>query len=128
MSHQHNSECGHEHHEQDGHGGHDHDHDHGPTGPPPNNLYARIDRQNVVALNAEEGSDPCASLKPWHERTEETKVSAVLDARSPRRILTGLLAVVGIGRGRSTHTTHSVYWICQTARVAIEDWTRRANA
>ncbi|KAF8604136.1 DUF1000-domain-containing protein [Ceratobasidium sp. AG-I] len=73
MSHQHNSECGHEHDEHGGHDGHDHDHDHGSSGPPPNNLYGRIDRQNVVALNAEEGSDPCAPLKAWHERTDETK-------------------------------------------------------
>lgn len=85
MSHQHNSECGHEHHEHDGHDGHDHDHDHGSSGPPSNNLYGRIDRQNVVALNAEEGSNPCAPLKAWHERTDETKVgrgTLCLHARS----------------------------------------------
>ncbi|CUA68505.1 PITH domain-containing protein 1 [Mus musculus] [Rhizoctonia solani] len=63
-------QCGHEHHDH-GHG-HDHDHDHDEGGSP-NNLYGRIDRPNVVALNAEPGSDPCAVLKPWHERLDETK-------------------------------------------------------
>ncbi|KAG8741747.1 hypothetical protein FRC10_002525 [Ceratobasidium sp. 414] len=72
MSHQHGQDCGHEHHDH-GHGGHDHDHDHEPSGPPSNNLYARIDRQNVAALNAEEGADPCTPLKAWHERQDETK-------------------------------------------------------
>ncbi|KAG8699370.1 hypothetical protein FRC09_006659 [Ceratobasidium sp. 395] len=72
MSHRHGQDCGHEHHDHD-HGDHDHDHDHGSSGPPPNNLYARIDRQNVAALNAEEGADPCAPLKAWHERQAETK-------------------------------------------------------
>ncbi|QRV75359.1 PITH domain-containing protein [Ceratobasidium sp. AG-Ba] len=71
MSHRHGQDCGHEHHE---HGDdHDHDHDHSSSGPPPNNLYARIDRQNVAALNAEEGADPCTPLKAWHERLDETK-------------------------------------------------------
>jgi hypothetical protein len=71
----HGQDCEHEHHEHEGHDhDHDHDHDHGSGGPPPNNLYARVDRRNVAALNAEEGSDPCAALKPWHERLDETKV------------------------------------------------------
>ncbi|KAG9126889.1 hypothetical protein FRC07_001547 [Ceratobasidium sp. 392] len=70
MSHQHGQDCGHEHHD---HGDHDHDHEHGSSGPPPNNLHARIDRQNVAALNAEEGADPCTPLKAWHERQDETK-------------------------------------------------------
>ncbi|CAE7095508.1 unnamed protein product [Rhizoctonia solani] len=51
----------------------DHDHDHEHDSGSPNNLYGRIDRPNVVALNAEEGSDPCAVLKPWHERLDETR-------------------------------------------------------
>lgn len=70
MSHNHGQDCGHEHHDHD----HDHDHDHA-GGPPANNLYGRIDRQNVAALNAEEGADPCVVFKPWHERLDETKVS-----------------------------------------------------
>ncbi|KAG9102478.1 hypothetical protein FRC06_001985 [Ceratobasidium sp. 370] len=72
MSHRHGQDCGHEHHDH-GNGGHDHDHDHEPSGPPPNNLYARIDRQNVAALNVEGGVDPCTPLKAWHERQDETK-------------------------------------------------------
>ncbi|KAJ1307791.1 hypothetical protein OPQ81_001876 [Rhizoctonia solani] len=75
MSHRHGQDCGHEHHDHDHDHNHDHDHDHshghGHDSGSPNNLYARIDRPNVVALNAQEGSDPCVALKPWHQRLDE---------------------------------------------------------
>ncbi|KAG8731742.1 hypothetical protein FRC11_002577, partial [Ceratobasidium sp. 423] len=67
MSHRHGQDCGHEHHD------HNHDHDHDHDAGSPNNLYSRIDRPNVAVLNAEDGSDPCVALKPWHERLDETK-------------------------------------------------------
>ncbi|TFK66291.1 DUF1000-domain-containing protein [Pluteus cervinus] len=66
MDHRHNSSCGHENHDHD----HDHDHDQ-PSEGPQDNLYAYIDRKNVVALNTVQvGSDV---IKPWHERMEETR-------------------------------------------------------
>ncbi|KAI0077263.1 DUF1000-domain-containing protein [Panus rudis PR-1116 ss-1] len=50
---------------------HEHDHDHVPEGEGPrDNLYAKIDRPNVVALNAESGSGP-EVIKPWNERLNE---------------------------------------------------------
>ncbi|KZV72665.1 DUF1000-domain-containing protein [Peniophora sp. CONT] len=59
--HHHDASCGHE---------HDHDHDHDvPGGGPQDNLFAHIDRENVVALNS---TDPGSIIiKPWHERTDE---------------------------------------------------------
>jgi len=63
----------HEHHHGCGHESHDHDHDHdSPELGFQDNLFTHIDRQNVIALNANgKGSD---IIKPWHERLDETKV------------------------------------------------------
>jgi hypothetical protein len=50
----------------------DHSHDSSADVGPQDNLFAYIDRENVVALNASaEGS---VVIKPWNERLEETKV------------------------------------------------------
>lgn len=68
MAHQHDGHCGHESTEHD----HDHDHDSTDLGPK-DNLFTRIDRDNVVALNAL--SPGPAIIKPWHERLDEEKVS-----------------------------------------------------
>src|SRR6188768_1286254 len=56
----------HEHHHGCGHESHDHDHDHdSPELGFQDNLFTHIDRQNVIALNANgKGSD---IIKPWHE-------------------------------------------------------------
>ncbi|KAJ7729712.1 DUF1000-domain-containing protein [Mycena olivaceomarginata] len=64
MAHQHDGHCGHESTE------HDHDHDSTDLGPK-DNLFSRIDRDNVVALNAL--SPGPAIIKPWHERLDEEK-------------------------------------------------------
>lgn len=49
--------------------GHDHlGHDLGPE----DNLYAQIDRSNVVALNALQAG--AAVIKPWSERLDQAKV------------------------------------------------------
>jgi len=67
MPHDHDHTCGHEAHE------HDHDHE-APSGQLgfQDNLYTRIDRSNVIALNANgQGSDV---IKPWNERLDESKV------------------------------------------------------
>ncbi|KAJ7366440.1 DUF1000-domain-containing protein [Mycena albidolilacea] len=66
MAHQHDGHCGHESTEHD----HDHDHDSTDLGPK-DNLFSRIDRDNVVALNAL--SPGPAVIKPWHERLDEEK-------------------------------------------------------
>lgn len=63
-NHSHGEGCGHE--------GHDHDipEDQGQR----DNLFTRIDRDNVVALNVEDGSGP-EVIKPWHQRMDEEVVS-----------------------------------------------------
>jgi len=47
---------------------HDHDHDHGDAGPA-DNLYAKIDHPNIVALNG--ASLVVKICKPWNERMNE---------------------------------------------------------
>ncbi|KAJ7644418.1 galactose-binding domain-like protein [Roridomyces roridus] len=66
MPHEHGDNCGHESTDHD----HDHDHDSSDLGPN-DNLFSHIDREKVVALNAEgQGS---TVIKPWHERLDEEK-------------------------------------------------------
>lgn len=52
---------------------HDHDHDIPEAQGPRDILYARIDRRNVVALNADNGQGP-EVIKPWDQRLDETVV------------------------------------------------------
>ena len=56
--------------------GHDHDHDHElPEGVGHrDNLFARIDRANVVAMNAEEPGKGPEVIKPWDKRLDEAIV------------------------------------------------------
>ncbi|KAF5327246.1 hypothetical protein D9619_004587 [Psilocybe cf. subviscida] len=66
-----------------GHEAHDHDHDHDD---PQNlgyqdNLYAHIDRPNVIALNAE--GNAADVIKPWNERMDEAK-SQMQTTNSPQ--------------------------------------------
>ncbi|KAH9933596.1 DUF1000-domain-containing protein [Epithele typhae] len=50
---------------------HDHDHD-APEGVGArDNLFARIDRANVVAMNAEDPAKAPEVIKPWHLRLDE---------------------------------------------------------
>jgi hypothetical protein len=73
--HQHNHNCGHEAHDHD----HDHDHDSSDLGPQ-DNLYSKIDRSNVTALNTTAAGSPGPEvIKPWHQRLDES-VSLVSDA------------------------------------------------
>ena len=60
------------------HDEHDHGHDHElPEGVGHrDNLYARIDRANVVAMNAEEPGKGPEVIKPWDKRLDEEVVSA----------------------------------------------------
>ncbi|KAI0636256.1 DUF1000-domain-containing protein [Trametes polyzona] len=53
--------------------GHDHGHDHGLPEDVGHrdNLYARIDRANVIALNAEDPEKAPAIIKPWDQRLDE---------------------------------------------------------
>jgi hypothetical protein len=65
-SHNHGDDCGHEAHQ------HDHDHDHGdPPGSlgPADNLFGKIDLDNVIALNSE--GDARLIIKPWDQRSDE---------------------------------------------------------
>lgn len=71
MSHQHHQDCGHEAHDHDHN--HDHDHDDPQNLGYQDNLFAHIDRPNVIALNAE--GNAADVIKPWNERMDETKVS-----------------------------------------------------
>ena len=50
-----------------------HDHDIPESQGHRDNLFSRIDRDNVVALNVENGRGP-EVLKPWHERMDENVV------------------------------------------------------
>lgn len=72
MPHQHHDGCGHEAHDHD----HDHDHDDPQNLGYQDNLYAHIDRPNVIALNAE--GKAADVIKPWNERMDETKVNTQL--------------------------------------------------
>lgn len=69
------SHCAQDHNHSDNHS-RDHEHDHTLDQPsnlgPQDNLYAHIDRDNVVALNSSQPGS--CIIKPWHERLEETKV------------------------------------------------------
>ncbi|OSC98511.1 DUF1000-domain-containing protein [Trametes coccinea BRFM310] len=61
---------------------HDHDHDHGLPEEigHRDNLYARVDRANVVALNAEDPEKGPGIIKPWDQRLdEETYVESDAD-------------------------------------------------
>jgi hypothetical protein len=69
------------HHDDHGHncGEHAHDgdhaHDHTSNGGPSDNLFAHIDRDNVVALNSVSGGSQV--IKPWDERMDEQVVSPI---------------------------------------------------
>ena len=69
MSHNHGHDC----HDES----HDHDHEHGLPEDVGHrdNLFTRIDRDNVVALNAEEPGKGPEVIKPWDQRLDETTVT-----------------------------------------------------
>ena len=72
----------HEHHDGCGHESHDHDHDHSPSDLGfQDNLFARIDRQNVIALNGT-GNAPNI-IKPWHARLNEDNVRLPIAVLTP---------------------------------------------
>jgi hypothetical protein len=75
MSHNHHDHnCSDESHHHD----HDHDdHDSLSTGAQ-DNLFAHIDRDNVIALNASDDCEGSDVIKPWHERASEDKVQKIL--------------------------------------------------
>ncbi len=66
----------HNHSHGDGCHGESYDHDHGPPEDVGHrdNLFSRIDRDNVVALNAEEPGKGPEVIKPWDKRSDETTV------------------------------------------------------
>ncbi|THV02761.1 DUF1000-domain-containing protein [Dendrothele bispora CBS 962.96] len=67
MPHQHDHNCDHE--------SHDHDHDHSGTSGlgPQDNLFMHIDRDNVLAMNANDECKGPDIIKPWHLRLSEEK-------------------------------------------------------
>ncbi|KAK7454561.1 hypothetical protein VKT23_011313 [Stygiomarasmius scandens] len=67
MPHQHDHNCNHE--------SHDHDHEHSDTSGlgPQDNLFMHIDRDNVLALNANDENQGSDVIKPWHLRLSEEK-------------------------------------------------------
>ncbi|KAG9047950.1 hypothetical protein FS837_001134 [Tulasnella sp. UAMH 9824] len=98
------------------HSGHDHDghdHSHDISDAQPNNLYDRVDRQNVVALNADTPEPKV--IKPWHERMDET-VSVESDADDQLIIripFTGSVKLRSVllkaGPGEETPTKMDIY-------------------
>ena len=65
-----------------GHGGcgdECHDHDIPESEGPRDNLFSRIDTENIVALNASGSGKEV--IKPWHERMDEQVVSEILHRR-----------------------------------------------
>lgn len=88
MSHNHSHNGGECHDES--HDGHDH-------GTPEeqgyrDNLFSRIDHQNVVALNAEDPGKGPEVIKPWDERLDEQKVSFTLRHDNQRELYTSRLS------------------------------------
>lgn len=57
-----------------------HDHDHGLPEDVGyrDNLFSRIDRANVVALNVEEPGKGPEVIKPWDQRLDEDSVSVTM--------------------------------------------------
>jgi len=68
----------HEHHDSCGHGAQDLDHDSLDALGFQDNLFAHIDRPNVVALNANGNGDAQDLIKPWHARLDETQVRCMV--------------------------------------------------
>ena len=64
MPHEHDDSCGHD--------ANDHDHDSSEALGFQDNLFAHIDRPNVVALNANGNAQDV--IKPWHNRLDESQV------------------------------------------------------
>lgn len=66
-----------------------HDHQHGPPEAvgPRDNLFTRIDRDNVMALNAQDPAKGPEVIKPWDQRLDEDKVRlcSYLPVRPQRR-------------------------------------------
>src|SRR6266702_3561579 len=94
MSHHdnHGHNCGEHAHGDD----HDHAHDHTSNSGPSDNLFAHIDRDNVVALNSVNGGSEV--IKPWDERMDEQVVSTRF-AHDIQKSLRGLI--------RRVHSTSS---------------------
>lgn len=67
-NHDHDHSCGDHAH------GHDHTQSHAAIGGSSDNVYAHIDRDNVIALNSTD--DGKSVIKPWNERLDEQVVSA----------------------------------------------------
>ena len=66
---------------------HDHHHDLPEGVGPRDNLFTRIDRDNVIALNAQDPGKGPEVIKPWDQRLDEDKVrrSSHLPLRPQRR-------------------------------------------
>ena len=75
---------------------HDHDHDHGLPEDIGyrDNLFSRIDRTNVVALNAEEPGKGPEVIKPWDQRLDEETVGTNIWIPGTDRLLTSFLIFV----------------------------------
>lgn len=113
MPHDHHSHssCADEHHAHDGH---DHGHDHDAPDAPADNLFARIDHPNIVALNCA-AAQPAKIVKPWHQRLDEAvAIESDADDQMILRIpFTGVVKLKSVlikaGPGDQTPTRVALY-------------------
>lgn len=85
-----------------------HDHDIPEAQGHRDNLYTRIDRDNIVALNVQNGHGP-EVVKPWHERMDEGVVSLVtwhaLLSKDSGPLISSL------NRTQTTKCMHTRHWM-----------------
>ncbi|KZV87195.1 DUF1000-domain-containing protein [Exidia glandulosa HHB12029] len=93
---------------------HDHDHSHESPDAPADNLFARIDHPNVVALNCE-AHQPAKILKAWHQRMDESiAIESDADDQMILRVpFTGVVKLKSVlikaGPGEQTPTRVALY-------------------
>ncbi|PPQ96258.1 hypothetical protein CVT26_005585 [Gymnopilus dilepis] len=121
----------HEHHDGCGHESHDHDHDHSPSDLGfQDNLFARIDRQNVIALNGT-GNAPNI-IKPWHARLNEDNFleSDADDQLIIRVPFTGTvrLKAVLLKAGPAGHTPQKIALFPNEPNLDFDDVTNKTPA
>src|SRR6266702_6875397 len=126
MSHHdnHGHNCGEHAHGDD----HDHAHDHTSNSGPSDNLFAHIDRDNVVALNSVHGGSEV--IKPWDERMDEQVVSTVLPTISRKACVASFDAYIvhRVRRGRSTVGTGASYSLIGDERSLMNDTETASSA
>lgn len=90
-------------------------------------LYPFVDRDKVVALNAEEGKEAKIVIRPWDERNQEGKLQISLllsDSRGfANRSASSYRGMARVGCRRATYPEDPFHWI-RKAYVALLSLTR----